>query len=302
MPRPSGNDDHAAHIDVEAAVDALYADDPDGFTAARDDLARRLRVAGRRQDAATVKGLRRPTVAAWAVNRVARERADEVARLRAIGDDLRRAQDAVLQGGAGGSRADADRLRELATTRRAATSALVEAAVAAVVGRGVSADPHRDDIVGTFDAVAADPSLADAVATARLARPLEVPVGLGAPDAEIMAFAASPDEGGPTRKAGADKRAKKGAPSKASPAAKPSGPAGSKRGGRVHVLDAAEVRKARARAVKAHEAEEAAAREVARLEAALTTARREAARAKEAASRADAAARAADATASRSTG
>ena len=282
MPRRHANDDQAADIDVDAAVDALYVDEPDLFTAARDDLARRLRAAGRRDDAATVKGLRRPTVAAWAVNRVARDRADDLARLRALGEDLRRAQDAVLGGGAGGSRADADRLRELASRRRAATSALVDVAVAALAGRGMSADAHRDDIVGTFEAVTADPSAAEEVAAARLARPLQAPVGLGAPDAEIVAFTGS-DDNAPRAK----KPAKKSTPSTSS--------------GRVHVLDAAEVRKARARAAKAREAEEAAAREVARLEAALTAARQEAARAKEAASRADAAARAADA-AARSTG
>ena len=292
MPRRHANHDQASAIDVDAAVGALYIDDPDVFTAARDDLARRLRAAGRREDAATVKGLRRPTVAAWAVNRVAKERADDVARLRAIGDDLRRAQEAVLRGGAGGSRTDADRLRALGADRRAATSALVEASVAALAERGISADAHRDDIVGTFDAVAADPSAADTVAAARLARPVAAPVGLGAPDAEIVALAASPDEGAER----ARKPATKGTASTSTSKPKP------KPGGRVHVLDAAEVRKARARAAKAREAEEAAAREVARLEAALTTARQEAARAKEAAWRADAAARAADAATTRSTG
>ena len=298
MPRRRASDTPGADeidIDIDAAVDALYADEPDGFIAARDDLARRLRAAGRREDAATVKALRRPTVAAWAVNRVARERADDVADLRALGDDLRRAQDAVLGGGAGGSRADAERLRELGARRRAATSALAEATMAALAARGAATDAHRDDIVGTFDAVAADPSAAEAVAAARLARPLEAPVGLGAPDAAIMAFAPSPDGAAEAdAKPRTTRRPEQQKPSKAAAAAE------AKRGGRVHVLDAAEVRKARARAAKAHEAADAAAREVARLEAALTTARQEAARAKEAASRADAAARAADAAASRS--
>lgn len=300
MPRRPANDAQEADaVDVDAAVDALYIDDPDQFTAARDDLARRLRAAGRRDDAVAVKALRRPTVAAWAVNRVARRRAADVTRLRAIGDDLGRAQADLLRGGAGGSRADAHRLRELGVQRRAAASALVEAALAVLAERGTAADAHRDDIVATFDAVAADPAAADAVAGARLARPLEAPVGLGAPDAEIFALAEGPTPAAPST----GKRSKRGGASKGDTHTDTDGDAaGSTPTGRVHVLDAAEVRKARERAARAHETAEAAVREVARLEAALTTARQEAARAKEAAARADAAARAADAAAARSTG
>lgn len=287
MPRRHPADGRPAHdveIDVDAAVDALYADDPDQFTAARDDLVRRLRAAGRRDDAATVKKLRRPTVAAWAVNRVAREQAaDDVARLRDLGDDLRRAQADVL-----GRGADAEELRALGARRRTATAPLVEAALAALAEAGVSPESHRDDIVGAFDAVVADPAAADEVTAARLTRPPTPPVGLGAPDAAILMLA------GPAETVGtpsAKQRPRKGA-----------APATSTQGGRVHVLDAAEVRKARARAAKAREAAEAATHEVARLEAALTAARREAARAKDAVARAEAAAEAADAAATRSTG
>ncbi|MBW3669521.1 MAG: hypothetical protein KY443_09960 [Actinobacteria bacterium] len=293
MPRRQAGDDdqQAGDIDVDAAVDALYVDDPDRFTAARDELARRLRAAGRRQDAVAVRKLRRPTMAAWAVNRVARQRAADVARLRSTGADLRCAQEDVLSGGADGRRADADRLRELGARRRDETAELVEAAVAALGEREVSPDPHRDDIVATFDAVVADQSAADAVRAARLTRALEAPVGLGAPDAEIVALA-----GGGTPTPRKPKRSATGATSNGTPTA------ASTATGRLHVLDAAEVRKARARAAKAQEAAEAAAREVARLEAALAAARREAARTTEAAARADAATRAAEAAATRSTG
>ncbi|MDP8988077.1 MAG: hypothetical protein M3N11_06985, partial [Actinomycetota bacterium] len=53
-------------------LDQLYELEPRHFVAARDRLVRELRAAGERQAAAAVKGLRRPTVVAWALNQVAR--------------------------------------------------------------------------------------------------------------------------------------------------------------------------------------------------------------------------------------
>jgi hypothetical protein len=52
----------------------LYALDPSEFTAARDARAAETRQAGDRELAAAVKGLRRPSAAAAALNLLARER------------------------------------------------------------------------------------------------------------------------------------------------------------------------------------------------------------------------------------
>ncbi len=52
-------------------VRELYRNAPEGFIAARDSLAKRLREDGRDADADDVKKLRRPTVAAWALDRLA---------------------------------------------------------------------------------------------------------------------------------------------------------------------------------------------------------------------------------------
>lgn len=297
-PGPTTADDDA--IDVDAEVEALYVDELDGFTAARDTLAKRLRAAGRKDEAAAVKSLRRPTVAAWAVNRVARDHADDIRRLRDVGAELRRAQAQALRRRHGDD--TADRLRSLGATRRKLIAELADAASAVISaardGAGAGADAHRGDIVATFEAVAADDEAAAEVAAGRLARPLEPPVGFGAPagddDAEILVL----DDDGPRRSTS------KGRPTAGSTSAGGTTGRGTKRnadqGGAVHVLDAAEVRKARARAAKAREAVEAAEHEVARLESALTVARQELSRAREASARADAAAGSADATAKRS--
>ncbi|HEX9969554.1 MAG TPA: hypothetical protein VGB03_05390, partial [Acidimicrobiales bacterium] len=188
-PRSPSADGDAPPIDVDTEVDALYAADPEGFTVARDSLAKRLRAAGRNGEAAEVKALRRPTVAAWAVNHIARKRARDVTRLRELGSELRRAQGRALR-----RRTDDDTanvLRDLGARRRALVAELADAALAVLASRdGAAPDSHRADIVATFDAVVADDDSAEQVAAARLARPLEAPVGFGAPagddDAEIV--------------------------------------------------------------------------------------------------------------------
>src|SRR4051794_41951529 len=54
----------------EAAI-ALFRTPPDRFVADRDALVKELRAAGRDDDAATVKALRKPTATVWALNQLA---------------------------------------------------------------------------------------------------------------------------------------------------------------------------------------------------------------------------------------
>src|SRR3954447_14378608 len=77
-------------------ADELYGLPDDEFTSARDALAKRLRGEKRREDADAVKALRRPSVAAGAINRAVREHgADE---LLAAGEALRTAHERLLSG------------------------------------------------------------------------------------------------------------------------------------------------------------------------------------------------------------
>ena len=82
----------APEADVEREVDELYGLPLGEFVAARDELAKRARTDGQRELADRVKGLRKPTVAAWLVNRLARERELDVQRLLKAGEALRKAQ------------------------------------------------------------------------------------------------------------------------------------------------------------------------------------------------------------------
>ena len=73
-------------------IDQLYGLPLAEFTRARDQAARELREAGKREDAARVKALRKPTVAAGAVNRLVREHRGEVERFLGAAAALRDAQ------------------------------------------------------------------------------------------------------------------------------------------------------------------------------------------------------------------
>jgi hypothetical protein len=63
---------------VEAARDALYGVPLEAFVEERKRLVKDLRTSGDRQAAAEVAKLRKPSAAAWALNRVAREAPDVV--------------------------------------------------------------------------------------------------------------------------------------------------------------------------------------------------------------------------------
>src|SRR5215208_532649 len=84
---------------IEQAMRELYALPPGDFTSARDARVKELRADGDRDAAAAVKALRRPTVAAWALNQLARSRAKDVERLLEAGERLRSAQEELLGGG-----------------------------------------------------------------------------------------------------------------------------------------------------------------------------------------------------------
>lgn len=97
--------------------DDLYGLPLDAFTAARNELARRLRGEGRRDDAAEIAALRKPSPAAWTVNQLVRERRKDV-------DALLEAAAAIRRGDAGGDTALRDALDRLLRAARA----LLEAA------------------------------------------------------------------------------------------------------------------------------------------------------------------------------
>jgi len=79
-------------------VDDLYGLPLDQFVPERTALARELRKAGDRDKASEVAALKKPSVAAWAVNQLVRTQRRAITELLEAGDGLRSAQDDVLAG------------------------------------------------------------------------------------------------------------------------------------------------------------------------------------------------------------
>src|SRR3954454_21388050 len=142
-------------------ADELYGLPDDEFTAARDALAKRLRGEKRREDADAVKALRRPSVAAGAINRAVREHgADEVL---AAGDALRSAHEALLAGGG-----DAARVREAMARERDAVRDFTRLAL----GEGAS-DATEEKVRATLHAASVDDDVREALMAGRLEREAE---------------------------------------------------------------------------------------------------------------------------------
>ena len=168
-------------------VDELFRLPPEEFTAARDRLAADLKDAGDGDSAKEVKGLRRPTVAAWAVNLAVARKADMVASLLDAAGRLRSAQRRAASG------LSAEDYREAMGERRAAVRRLTEEAAAALQEQGRQAEPHLGAVARTFEAAASESAAGEAVRAGRLSKELEPTAGFDA----IDAFAVIPGEAEP---------------------------------------------------------------------------------------------------------
>ena len=157
-----------------SAIDDLYGLPLDRFVAERTALARELRGAGRREEAGDVAALRKPSVAAWAVNQLARTQGRAVDELFEAGDALRKAQDGVLAG-----RDDAGSLRSAAARERAAVDELSQAARGLLSSQGHELSATIIERVSdTLHAAALDDDARNHVRGGRLERELRH-VGLG---------------------------------------------------------------------------------------------------------------------------
>jgi BMFP domain-containing protein YqiC len=156
-------------MNLAQVADELYALTPTEFRAARDERAAQARASGDADLAGAIRKLRRPTVSAWLVNLLVREAAAQVGELLELGGALREAQQAL----------DGDRLRELSAQRRQLVTAITQDVkrLAERAGQPVSAQTERE-VRDTLEAALADPDVADAVRSGRLASALSY-AGLG---------------------------------------------------------------------------------------------------------------------------
>jgi hypothetical protein len=148
------------------AVDRLYGLPLDAFVGERDALAKELRAAGQRDEATAVKALKKPSVAAWAVNQALRTQTKAARELWKAGDELATAQEAILAGK--GSGAD---LRAATERERAAVEPLVDAARGLLTASGGDlSEATIERVRQTLHAGAIDPDAREEVASGRAVR------------------------------------------------------------------------------------------------------------------------------------
>jgi hypothetical protein len=159
---------HCGGVDLDTVAVELYRLTPDEFTAARNQLAKA--VGG--HDAAAIRSLRKPTLAAWLANLLVRSDPDGVNALTELGDELRAAH----------LSADGARLRALTPQRHALVKQLVASATAEARNLGRTVTPTVvDRFTETLDAALIDPGAAQLLRAGQLTSALRH-VGFGVVD------------------------------------------------------------------------------------------------------------------------
>jgi hypothetical protein len=185
-------------------IDDLYGAPLDRFVPARTELTKALRKEGRRDEAAEVAALRKPSVAAWAVNQLIRTQGRSVQDLFDAGDALRAAHEQVASG-----QGDAQALRKATQSERAAVDTLVQASRGLLTSDGHELSPAViERVAETLSAAALDPEARARVSEGRLERELRH-VGLGL-QGDIAAAPAAAPKGkapAPKRKQDQDRKA-----------------------------------------------------------------------------------------------
>ncbi len=183
-------------------ADDLYGLPLDEFIPQRSRLSKELKATGDRDGAAAVAALRKPSVAAWAVNQLVRTQSKGIAALFKAGDVLRKTQDNVLAG-----RGDAGDLRAGVEREREAVSGLLEQARGLLNSEGHELSQSvLDRVSDTLHAAALDDDARVEVRDGTLARELRH-AGLGM----AGGFAGAPGTSkAPPRKATPDQTGRKG--------------------------------------------------------------------------------------------
>lgn len=143
----------SADADLLAVAERLYALPAGDFTAARDAEAK---AAADKDLGKRVKALKKPTVAAWAVNLLVRREAEQIDQVLALAEGLRAAAASL----------DGEELRNLTRQRRQLTAALTSTARGLAREHGVRlTESVADQVEGTLNAAMLDPVAADVLRT-----------------------------------------------------------------------------------------------------------------------------------------
>ena len=148
----------------EKQLDGLFHGPLEEFTSGRNELAKSLRSGGKDEAAEWVKGLTKPSRAAWLVNQLSVRKSEEIGELLETGRELRAAQEEMLAGST-----DRDKLREAAHREQEIVDSLLGTAEAIGREHGVGAQ-ILTRVGETLKAASSDPEVAEAIEAGRLTR------------------------------------------------------------------------------------------------------------------------------------
>jgi hypothetical protein len=152
---------------TDSRLDELYREHPDEFVSGRNQLAKDLRAAGDRDEAERVKKLRRPSAAAWLLNRAALTSPAHLEEFAAASRALEEAQRRAIEGRDKG----AEEWRAAAAGERDAIAAVLDLAARLARDAGHPATERALELAGdTLRAATADPELRERVLSGRLER------------------------------------------------------------------------------------------------------------------------------------
>ena len=160
-------------------ADRLYASPAEAFTDARNAAARE---SGDKALAARIKKLKKPSVAAWAINLLVRRESGQIDSVLQLAESLRAAAEAL----------DGDELRALTRQRRQLTTALASTARSLAREAGVRlTGPVVEQVEGMLNAAMLDPVAARAVRTGRV---LTAFTSTGVSELDVESVVALPEQ------------------------------------------------------------------------------------------------------------
>jgi hypothetical protein len=177
------------------------------FTSTRNALAKEL--SADKQAAATIKSLKKPNLAAWALNQLARKHADKLDELFAVTNKLRSVQRRVLSGG------KASDLRKATDERNKVVGRLTKLAESILTKAGHGASSSTLGAIGdSLIAIASEDEGAELLRKGRLTRELEPSPFVDVGGLTLVPSAGedeseAEDEGAPKRDAAAIQRARR---------------------------------------------------------------------------------------------
>ncbi len=166
---------------LAAVAEVLYAGSVEEFVPRRDAAVKAAKQDGDPALATALGRLRKPSVAAWAVNLLVRVEGEQIAQVLAVAASLRSAAEAL----------DGDELRALTRQRRQLTAALATTARSRARDEGTRlSEPVVEQVEGVLTAAMLDPVAAEVVLTGRLVRSF---TSTGVSDLDVEAVVAVPD-------------------------------------------------------------------------------------------------------------